>query len=90
MRRISLYAQALHYPVQLQQVGRPKRRSSGRYYSELVYGIDVCPGSRDPAKSPTLVRVNQTIFTPMLASAYDFDLAIIVRMKRMSDPNLLG
>src|SRR5260370_21055847 len=76
-------------PAQLQQIDCSKRRAAGSYQSELVRGLNVRPSGSDPAKSTSLVQINDPILTPMSASADQFNLATVEGMKGVCDTDLL-
>jgi hypothetical protein len=76
-------------PAQLQQVDCPKRRAPSSYASELVRRLDICPSASDPAKSTSLVQINDPVLAPMPASADQFNLATAERMKGVRDTDLL-
>jgi len=90
MRRNIVYGKPAQRPAQLQQIDCSKRRAAGSYQSELVRGLNVGPSGSDPAKSTSLVRINDPILTPMSASADQFNLATVKGMKGVGETNLLG
>jgi hypothetical protein len=76
-------------PAQLQQVDCPKRRAASSYSLELVRRLNICPNRSDPAKSTSLVQIEDPILAPMPASAEQLNLATAERMKGVRDMDLL-